>query len=109
MILLWMCSLVSGRLALVAVAVGIPVLLLTHTRTALVGLLAGLLVGGISLFRARARVRKLFAAIGVITSIAAITLSGFLTTWLARGESTHAADEPHRAHHGVDRAAQCSA
>jgi len=87
-ILLWMCSLVSGRLAFIAVAIAVPVLLLTHTRTALVGLLAGLFVGGISLFRARARVRRLFAGIGVIASIAAITLSGFLTTWLARGEST---------------------
>jgi hypothetical protein len=87
-ILLWMCSLVSGRLALIVVAIGIPVLLLTHTRTALIGLLAGLFVGGISLFRARARVRKLFAAIGIMASIAAITLSGFLTTWLARGENT---------------------
>lgn len=88
-ILLWMCSLMSGRLALVAVAVGIPVLLLTHTRTALVAMLAGILVGGMSLFRARARVRKLFAAIGVVTSVAAITLSGFLTTWLARGQGTN--------------------
>lgn len=87
-ILLWMCSLVSGRLALLAVIVGIPVLLLTHTRTALVAMLAGLLVGGISLFRARARVRRLFAGIGVVTSIAAITLGGFLSTWLARGENT---------------------
>ncbi|HUA40927.1 MAG TPA: O-antigen ligase family protein [Streptosporangiaceae bacterium] len=87
-LLLWLCSLVSGRLAFIAVAVGVPILLLTHTRTALVAMLAGVLVGGISLFRARARVRKLFAALGVLTSLAAITLSGFLTTWLARGQST---------------------
>ncbi len=88
MVLLWLCSLVSGRLALLAVAAGIPVLLLTHTRTALVAMLAGILIGGMSLFRARARVRKLFAALCVIVSIGAITLSGFLTTWLSRGEST---------------------
>jgi hypothetical protein len=87
-VLLWLCSLVSGRLALVAVVVGIPVLLLTHTRTALVAMLAGIFVGGMSLFRARARVRRLFAGIGVVASIGAIMLSGFLTTWLARGEST---------------------
>jgi hypothetical protein len=87
-ILLWLCSLVSGRLALVALVAGIPVLLLTHTRTALVAMLAGILIGGVSLFSARARVRRLFAGIGVVASIGAITLSGFLTTWLARGEST---------------------
>jgi O-antigen ligase len=87
-ILLWLCGLVSGRLALVAVVVGIPVLLLTHTRTALVAMLAGIFVGGMSLFSARARVRRLFAGIGVVASIGAITLSGLLTTWLARGEST---------------------
>jgi hypothetical protein len=41
-----------------------------------------------SLIGAKARVRKFFAAAGVVVSIAIITLSGFLTTWLARGQGT---------------------
>jgi hypothetical protein len=44
-------------------------------------------VAGLSLFTARARVRKLFAAVGLLVSVGAITLSSVVTTWLARGET----------------------
>jgi hypothetical protein len=87
-ILLWLCGLASGRLCLVAVVIGVPVLLATHTRTALVAMLAGLLVAGLSLFTVKARVRKLFVSASLILSVGAITLSGFITTWLARGENS---------------------
>jgi hypothetical protein len=86
-ILLWLCGLASGRLCLLAVVIGVPVLLATHTRTALIAMLAGLLVAGLSLFTVKARVRKLFIGSSVVLSIGAITLSGFITTWLARGEN----------------------
>jgi hypothetical protein len=63
------------------------ILLLTHTRTALLAMLTGLLVAGLSLIVAKARVRKLFAIGAIVVSIGAITLSGVVTTWLARGQS----------------------
>jgi hypothetical protein len=85
---LWSCGYVRGRIAGVAVVVAGGVLLLTHTRTALIAMLAGLLVAGLSLFVARARVRKLFATASVVVSVGAITLSGVVTTWLTRGESS---------------------
>jgi O-Antigen ligase len=87
-VVLWLGGEYSGRLALIIVALAGFILLETHTRTALVAMLGALLVGGMSLFAVRARVRKLFAAGSVVGSIAAITLSGFLTTWLARGENS---------------------
>ena len=62
------------------------ILILTHTRTALVGMVAGLLVAGMSLIVAKERARKLFAAVGVTATIAILTLSGFITSWLARGQ-----------------------
>jgi O-antigen ligase len=86
-VLLWLCGLLSGRLALFAAALGTVIVLLTHTRTALVAMVAGILVGSLSLFRAKARVRKLFAAAGVVVSLGAITLSGVIATFLIRGES----------------------
>src|SRR4029078_6106059 len=49
-VLLWMCKVIGGRHAAMLVIVSAAVLVATHTRTALVGLLAGLLVGGASLF-----------------------------------------------------------
>jgi hypothetical protein len=87
-ILLWLCGLLSGRLALFVVVLGTVMVLLTHTRTALVAMVAGILIGAMSLFRAKARVRKLFATAGVLVSIGAITLSGVVATFLVRGESS---------------------
>ena len=85
---LWFCGQLRSRAALLIVVVAVPMLLLTHTRTALIGMIAGILVAGLSLIVGRARVRKLFAAGGAVAAIAIITLSSFITTWLARGEST---------------------
>jgi hypothetical protein len=86
-IVLWLARLLSGRAVLVGVAVNIVVLLLAHTRTALVGLVAGVLVAGLSLFTINARVRKSFAAGAAVVSVAVITVAGVVTTYLARGEN----------------------
>jgi O-Antigen ligase len=83
---LWFCGLLGGRVTSFAVVVAGAILILTHTRTALVGLIAGILVAGLSLIVAKARVRKLFVIAGVVAAIAIIGLSGVLTTWLVRGE-----------------------
>jgi hypothetical protein len=85
---LWLSGLLRGRIALIAVTAGLTILLLAHTRTALVAMMAGLLVAGLSLFAAKARVRKLFAAVAVAVSLAIMTLAGVLTNWLARGQSS---------------------
>jgi hypothetical protein len=85
-VVLWLCGRVRGRPALLLIVATGAILILTHTRTALVGMVAGLLVAGLSLIVARARVRRLFAAIGALTAIAIMTASGFIATWLARGE-----------------------
>ena len=86
-IVLWLGRQVSGRLALAGISFAIAILLLTHTRTALVGLVAGILVAGMSLFTVNARVRRVFVACAAIVSAAVLTVAGFITTWLARGEN----------------------
>jgi hypothetical protein len=85
---LWFCGQLPGRVTLVIVSVAGVILLMTHTRTALVAMVAGLLVAGLSLIAAKARVRRLFAAAGAVTAIAIMTLSGFLASWLARGQGS---------------------
>lgn len=87
-IVLWLSGLLRRELALASVVVAVPVLLLTHTRTALVALLAGVLIAGLSLFTARSRVRKAFAIGLVFFSVGALTLSSVVATWLARGQDT---------------------
>jgi hypothetical protein len=87
-IVLWLCRQMSGRAALLACAGTGFVLIETHTRTALVAMGAGLLVAGLSMITVNRRVRKVFSwTVGVIT-VAVLTLSSFLTAWLARGEGT---------------------
>jgi hypothetical protein len=86
--LLWLGRQVSGRLASIGIIFAITALLLTHTRTALAAGVAGLLVAGLSLFTANARVRKFFGAVVISVSVAVITLAGVITAWLTRGEGT---------------------
>jgi hypothetical protein len=83
---LWFCGKLRGRVTLVIVSMTGVILIMTHTRTALVAMIAALLVAGLSLIVAKARVRKLFAVAGAVTAIAIMTLSGFLASWLARGQ-----------------------
>ena len=86
-IVLWLARLQKGRSTLVGVTVAMAILILTHTRTALAAMVAGLLVAGLSLFTINARVRKFFAVGAATVSFAVITVSGFVVTWLARGEN----------------------
>lgn len=85
---LWLTGLLRRSLALAAVAVALPILLLTHTRTALLAMLVGVLVAGLSLFMTRSRVRKAFAAGIAVFAVGAVTLSSVVTTWLARGQDS---------------------
>jgi hypothetical protein len=87
-IVLWLGRACSGRVTVVSIAVAAGILLLTHTRTALVALAAGILIAGLSLFTVSARVRKFFATGATIISIGAVTLAGVITAWLARGQNT---------------------
>ena len=87
-VVLWFGRLVSGRVTLFVGIVAGTMLLLSHTRTALFAMLAGIIVAGISLLPASDRARKFFVAAGAIVSIGAITVASVVTTWLARGEGT---------------------
>jgi hypothetical protein len=86
-VVLWLARLVSGRVTLAGLTVAAAILLLTHTRTALISLVAGILVAGLSLFTINARVRKFFAAGVAAVSIGVIAAAGVATSWLARGEN----------------------
>lgn len=87
-IILWFGGLVSGRVTLAVTLAGSVLLVLTHTRTALVGMIAGILIAGMSLIMAKARVRRLFVTAGVLATVVIMTLSSFFATWLARGQGT---------------------
>ena len=85
---LWFCGRVHGRMPLLAVTGTILILVLTHTRTALVGMVAGILVAGLSLIVTSHRVRWLFGSACVMAAVVVMTLSSVLLNWLARGEGS---------------------
>jgi len=92
-VVLWFCGEAPGRGTLAAtVALG-AMLLLTHTRTEVVALMAGLFVSGLSVFAVKSRVRRLFVSVGMTVSVAVIAFSSVLTTWLARGQNTEQLSE----------------
>src|SRR5258708_30706273 len=84
-VVLWLARLMSGRLTLIVAAAAVVILLLAHTRTALVGLVAGILVAGLSLFNMNARVPKFFAVGAAAASIVVVTVACGVTALLARG------------------------
>jgi hypothetical protein len=87
-VVLWLGGMVGGRFTLFVAAGGIVLIILSHTRTALLGMMAGLLVAGLSLIVVKARARRFFAVAGVIVSIGVMTAAGVATAWLARGQNT---------------------
>jgi hypothetical protein len=86
-VVLWLGRMLNGRITLVVVTLSAAILLLTHTRTALVGLVAGILVAGLSLFTSNSRVRKFFLAGVAAVTVGGLTVAEAVTTWLARGEN----------------------
>lgn len=90
---LWMCRVISGKHAVLGLAVSGAVLVLTHTRTALLATAIALVVAGASLFLGHVRVRRV-SAIGAVGAILVVTLfASELTKWGLRGQSLQDAQQ----------------
>jgi O-antigen ligase len=88
LVVMWFCGELSRKATLWGVAISATVLLMTHTRTEVIALVAGIFVAGMRMFGTESRVRKMFAYIGAAVSLGITIFSGVLTTWLARGQDT---------------------
>jgi hypothetical protein len=87
-IVLWLSRAIALRWTALLVVLGVAILVLTHTRTALIGLLAGVLVAGVSLFASRKRARHAFLVAIIVAGIAALSFAPFFSHWFTRGQST---------------------
>jgi O-antigen ligase len=87
MLVLWLGGAVSGRLALLVAVVCLPLTLLTHTRTAMVALVAAVLVAVLSLVVTKARARRFVVAAAIGASVVVMAAASVITTWLERGQS----------------------
>lgn len=90
---LWMCRVISGRHATLGLAVSGTILVLTHTRTALIATAVALVLAGASLFLGHVRVRRV-SAFGAVGGILLVTLfASELTKWGLRGQSIQDAQQ----------------
>jgi hypothetical protein len=85
--ILWMCRVITGRQALVAVTAATIALIGTHTRTALLGALIGVGLASASLFLGHARVRRVSVSTIVGTIAATAVFAPQIVSWLARGQT----------------------
>jgi hypothetical protein len=90
---LWMCRVVTNRHALLALSISGAMLIGTHTRTALVAMVAGLLVAAASLFLGHVRVRRIsaFGALGAV--MVATVFASELSNWILRGQTVQEAGQ----------------
>jgi O-antigen ligase len=87
-LLLWVCGMLTRRAALLVIVPGVPAVIATHTRTALIATVVGLLVGGLSLFTASRRVRRALSGAILAVVIIGLPLSSLLTSWAHRGQDS---------------------
>ncbi|MGH9918947.1 MAG: O-antigen ligase family protein, partial [Nitrososphaerales archaeon] len=87
-IVLWFVHLVRPRTALIGTGLSVIAMILTHTRTAVVAMLVGLLVAAVSLYLTRQRVRRAFAVTAVAGGLIALSFAPFLSGWFFRGQTS---------------------
>jgi hypothetical protein len=87
-VVLWLAGVSRSRWTGFVVAGAFGVLILTHSRIALVAMLAGILAGGLSLFLSRKRVRRALVVTILVVGIGALSFSPLITRWFARGENS---------------------
>ncbi len=91
--ILWMCRIITGRHALLGVAIGTVTLIGTHTRTALMGAAIGLGLASASLFLGHARARRVSVSTLVGMMAGTLLFAPQIITWLARGQSVSEASQ----------------
>ena len=87
MMVLWVSRVLKGRVAIPGAVLAFVMLILTHTRTALVAAVVGFVVAALSLVVVHRRVRRMFASLAMVGVLIILPLSPVIITWLARGES----------------------
>lgn len=86
-VVLWLSGSLAGRRALVLSVGGLALLVLSHTRVAMVSLAAGLLCATVSLFFSRRRARRTVTVALVVVPLVAVALAPAISSWFTRGQS----------------------
>lgn len=85
-LLLWLGHHTTRSSALAIALPALALLLLSHTRTALVALVAGLVVALLSLTTTSRRARKVFTWTAIVTGVTAVLAGAAIQAWFRRGQ-----------------------
>jgi O-antigen ligase len=92
-VVLWFTGSMRGRTTVVTLVAALAALLLSHTRTALAGMVIGIALAAAGLFLGHARVRRTVVTVGVVGGLVAVTAGPALLTWLSRGQTAQEASQ----------------
>jgi hypothetical protein len=84
----WLSGLIETRLAPATAAVCFVIVLLTHTRTAMTGLIVGVVAAMLSLVAVRRRARRGLVVVLVVAVLVALPFAGLVSSWFSRGQSS---------------------
>ncbi|MEX1007271.1 MAG: O-antigen ligase domain-containing protein [Acidimicrobiia bacterium] len=87
-IVLWLAHQIRGSLAAVVAGGSVFLIVLSHTRTATLGLVVGVAVATVSLFLVLRRARRTFVIALVVIGLAAIPFAPAIESWFTRGQTS---------------------
>jgi hypothetical protein len=85
-VMLFLTRSIDGRSTAVIAVPAVGLLLLSHTRTALIALVAALVVAGLSLAFTDARARRALAGAAGFAAVVAVAFGQVVQAWLQRGQ-----------------------
>jgi hypothetical protein len=85
-IMLWLTKMVDWRMVAAIAAPAFALMMLSHTRTAMLGLVVGLVVAGLSTFLTSTRARRTFAWSAIFGAVVAAAFAGVVQAWVLRGQ-----------------------
>ena len=87
-VMLWLTRRTDGRSTALVVVPAVTMLLLSHTRTALLGLVVALAVTSLGLAIRSARARRALSVAVVLSTVGAVAFGQAIRRWLSRGQDT---------------------
>lgn len=85
-VMLWLARQTDWRMVAVIAGPAFVLMALSHTRTAMLGLLVGLVVAGLSQLLTSSRARRAFTWGVVVAGLAAVTVASAIQAWVLRGQ-----------------------
>ena len=85
-VVLWLARKIDGRSTAIVVVPAVYLLLLSHTRTALLGIVVALAVAGLSLAFTNARARRALAVAAGFGAVVTLAFGQAVMNWLQRGQ-----------------------